>query len=52
MRTWIFTIIALLAMPPATAFAAGKNISYEIDGQAYEGYYISPDAGAPLRWCC
>jgi dienelactone hydrolase len=48
MRTWIFTIIALLAMPPATAFAAGKNITYEIDGQAYEGYYISPDAGAPL----
>jgi len=31
-----------------TAIADGKNISYEINGEAYEGYYTSPIANAPL----
>lgn len=48
MRTWIFAVIMLLAMPPAAALAAGKHITYEIDGQAYEGYYITPGEDAPL----
>jgi len=48
MRTWIFAVITLLAMPPAAGLAAGKHITYEIDGQAYEGYYITPGEDAPL----
>lgn len=30
------------------ALAAGKVVDYQVDGQPYEGYYISPSAGAPL----
>jgi len=48
MRTWIFAVITLLAMPTSAALAAGKHITYEIDGQAYEGYYITPGEDAPL----
>ena len=32
----------------SSAIADGKNISYEINGEAYEGYYTSPVANAPL----
>jgi dienelactone hydrolase len=35
-------------MPLAAQGAAGKAITYQIDGQNYEGYYISPAKGAPL----
>jgi dienelactone hydrolase len=31
-----------------TAGAAGKAVPYEVDGRPYEGYYVSPSAGAPL----
>lgn len=49
MRTWITSIFTLFAMLPAVSLAAGgKAISYEIDGQAYEGYYITPGENAPL----
>jgi len=27
---------------------SGKNITYKIDGDKYEGYYISPSLEAPL----
>ena len=27
---------------------SGKNITYKIDGEKYEGYYISPSPDAPL----
>ena len=30
------------------AGAAGKAVTYEVNGQPYEGYYSSPSAGAPL----
>jgi dienelactone hydrolase len=30
------------------AIAAGEKVTYEIDGQAYEGYYISPGENVPL----
>ena len=32
----------------ATAYAAGGFIDYTVNDQAYEGYYISPTADAPL----
>lgn len=48
MRTRIFAAITVLAMLPAVAIAAGEKVTYEIDGQAYEGYYISPGENVPL----
>ena len=48
MRTWIIGLISLLAMPTAAALAAGKQVTYEIDGQAYEGYYITLGEDVPL----
>jgi dienelactone hydrolase len=32
----------------ATAGAAGKSVDYQIQGETFEGYYVSPFAGAPL----
>lgn len=32
----------------ATSFAAGHAVTYTVDGQDYEGYYVSPEKGAPL----
>jgi dienelactone hydrolase len=48
MRTRIFAAITVLAMLPAAAIAAGEKVTYEIDGQAYEGYYISSGEDVPL----
>jgi dienelactone hydrolase len=45
-----FMIIALILMFAATAAhgAGGAALTYTIDGQPYEGYYVSPAEGAPL----
>jgi dienelactone hydrolase len=44
---YVFTLIFLLVV--STAYGAGGSaITYEVDGKAYEAYYISPSAGAPL----
>jgi dienelactone hydrolase len=49
MRPWISALILLIAMqPPASLAASGKSVGYEVDGQAYEGYYVSPAENAPL----
>ncbi len=49
MRSWISALIMLIAMqPPASLAASGRPVTYEIDGQAYEGYYVSPAENAPL----
>jgi len=32
----------------STAGAAGKHITYEVNGEPFEGYYISPSSDAPL----
>ena len=32
----------------STAGAAGMSVTYEVNGQPYEGYYISSSAKAPL----
>lgn len=48
MRTWIIAAVTMLAMQPAASMAAGKAVTYNIDGQAYEGYYVSPGENAPL----
>ena len=44
-----YVILALSAVLLATSsFAAGKSITYSVDGEAYEGYYTSPGKNAPL----
>jgi dienelactone hydrolase len=48
MRAWILTILTALAVQPLVSLAAkGERIAYDIAGQAYEGYYVSPAANAP-----
>jgi dienelactone hydrolase len=32
----------------STVFAAGRAAPYQINGEEFEGYYVSPAAGAPL----
>jgi len=49
MHTWIIAAIAAVAMQAMTSLAAaGEGVTYEIDNQAYEGYYVSPSENAPL----
>jgi len=49
MRHWTFVAVTIIAMQPIVCLAiAGESITYEIDGQAYEGYYVSPRENAPL----
>ncbi len=42
----ITAVVTQLLTTPATA--AGETITYQVDGQAYEGYYVSPTKNAPL----
>jgi len=45
----MFKYIFLIVLFPTVAMgAAGTAVTYQIDGQAYEGYYISPSDSAPL----
>ncbi|MGD9249985.1 MAG: dienelactone hydrolase family protein [Desulfobacterales bacterium] len=44
---YFFSVLLILIMA-STAGAAGKTVTYEVDGKPYEGYYVSPAAGAPL----
>jgi len=39
--------LALLVLVPV-AYANGGNVTYQVDGKSYVGYYISPSANAPL----
>ncbi len=41
-------IIFLLTVFFITSAYAGENITYDINGKPYEGYFVSPDSGAPL----
>lgn len=47
MRNIMYTILFLLTISPALA-GNGRPIAYTVNGQAYEGYYISPAETAPL----
>ena len=44
---FICTFILMIAVA-ATANASGTNVSYNVDGQPYEGYFVSPSPNAPL----
>ncbi|HEX9777834.1 MAG TPA: dienelactone hydrolase family protein [Geopsychrobacteraceae bacterium] len=44
-----YALALLLTILMATgAMADGKPVTYQVDGEAYEGYFISPAPGAPL----
>ena len=43
----ILTMLFTLAFA-GSALAAGAAVDYQVSGQTYEGYYVSPKAGAPL----
>ncbi len=44
---YVFTLLFILIVS-STATAAGKSVLYEINGEPFEGYYISPSRNAPL----
>ena len=47
MRNWITA--TLLSLTPLLALGAtGQAVTYTVNGQPYEGYYVSPNAQAPL----
>lgn len=49
MRIWIAAAVLALSAQSGVAFAAsGEKVGYEVNGQAYEGYYVSPAENAPL----
>ncbi len=43
----LLMLCACLSLSPL-AWAAGNPVEYKIDGEAFEGYYISPKSSAPL----
>ena len=44
-----FTYISFLLLLSTAAFGAtGASVSYQVNGQPYEGYYISPSDKAPF----
>ena len=45
MRT--FALLALLFVS-GTSLAAGKAVTYQVDGANYEGYFVDPGGNAPL----
>jgi len=44
----ILYTLMLVAILSTTAAAGGKAVSYQVDGKSYEGFFITPGAGAPL----
>ncbi|MBE9521670.1 MAG: dienelactone hydrolase family protein, partial [Proteobacteria bacterium] len=44
---YVFTLFIMLLVA-ATANAAGTFISYEVNGEPYEGYFVSPSPDAAL----
>ena len=49
MRTWIAAVVTVFALQPlASVAASGTSVTYEVGGKSYEGYYVSPKAGAPM----
>ena len=44
---YVLTLWLILSVT-ASANAAGKVVNYEVHGELYEGYYVSPAAKAPL----
>ena len=47
MRHLIYTLL-ILTIATAAFGATGTSVTYRVNGQEYEGYYISPSEGAPF----
>jgi dienelactone hydrolase len=47
MRYFIYVIL-LLSVPIVAFGVTGASVTYQVNGQSYEGYYISPSDKAPL----
>ena len=45
---YVISIFLLLAISTAAFGATGAAVTYKVEGEAYEGYYISPSSQAPL----
>jgi dienelactone hydrolase len=41
-------LLLLLAIATAASGNAGSSVTYQVNGQSYEGYYISPSDSAPF----
>ncbi len=48
MRDWTCVAITIILMQPIASFATGKRITYNVNNQTYEGYYVSPTDNAPM----
>ena len=48
MMKYIISILFIFAFSTLGFGAAGTPVLYEVEGKSYEGYYVSPDARAPL----
>jgi dienelactone hydrolase len=46
MRSFLTIFIILITV--STAGAAGKSVNYTVNGEPFEGYFISPSSNAPL----
>jgi len=44
----IIYLLLILAIPATALGASGKAVTYRVNGEAYEGYFISPAPRAPL----
>ena len=47
MRYILYTVLFLIIAPVAFG-ATGTSVTYQVNGQSYEGYYISPSERAPF----
>jgi len=47
MKQFIY-ILLRLAIPATALGSSGRMVNYQVNGEAYEGYYISPGPHAPL----
>ena len=43
-----YSVVAFLVIPAVAFGAKGSLVTYQVNGQSYEGYYISPSKQAPL----
>lgn len=48
MIRYILSLILLFAAPALASGGAGSSVMYQVNGESYEGYYVSPSESAPL----
>jgi len=46
--SFIFFVAAFWGVPVVVSAAEGSLVTYQVDGQSYEGYYVTPSEQAPL----